>query len=115
MGTGNTKEMSTAGNRGSNEDDDDDNGIEDAKKASFVPSDDPSLLSRAKNDPRSMTDQEWREVLSPQQYRVARKSGTERAFTGDLWDNKKKGEMRRGNLLSKKRSVLHAHSQTTTF
>ncbi len=28
------------------------------------------------------TDREWREQLTPEQYRVARKGGTERAFTG---------------------------------
>ncbi len=34
---------------------------------------------------------EWKEELSPMQYKVLRKSGTERAFTGELWDNKKEG------------------------
>ncbi|MBJ3774482.1 peptide-methionine (R)-S-oxide reductase MsrB [Acuticoccus mangrovi] len=30
------------------------------------------------------SDQEWREQLTPEQYRVARKHGTERAFTSPL-------------------------------
>ena len=37
------------------------------------------------------TDNEWREILTPEQYRVTRKHGTERAFTGPNWDNKEPG------------------------
>ena len=32
------------------------------------------------------TDAEWRKLLTPEQYQVLRKEGTERAFTGKLWD-----------------------------
>jgi peptide-methionine (R)-S-oxide reductase len=37
------------------------------------------------------SDAEWRELLTPEQYRVARKHGTERAFTGEYWDTKTDG------------------------
>jgi len=37
------------------------------------------------------TDQEWQKELTPEQYEVLRKAGTERAFTGAYWDNHEKG------------------------
>ncbi|MFN0041707.1 MAG: peptide-methionine (R)-S-oxide reductase MsrB [Alphaproteobacteria bacterium] len=33
------------------------------------------------------TDDEWRALLTPEQYRVCRRKGTERAFSGALHDN----------------------------
>ena len=40
------------------------------------------------------SDMEWKDQLSPEQYRVTRKKGTERAFTGALWENHDDGTYR---------------------
>jgi len=37
------------------------------------------------------SDEEWRAILSPDQYKILRKKGTERAFTGPYWDSKEEG------------------------
>src|ERR1700730_15623281 len=37
------------------------------------------------------TDAEWRRLLTPEQYQVARGKGTERPFCGTLLDNKRQG------------------------
>lgn len=41
-----------------------------------------------------LSDAEWRERLTPEQYKIARKHGTERAFTSPLNNNKEKGVYR---------------------
>lgn len=40
------------------------------------------------------TEEEWRRELTPEQYRVTREQGTERAFTGEYWDTKEEGVYR---------------------
>ena len=34
---------------------------------------------------------EWARELSPEQYRILRQKGTERAFTGEFWDSHRQG------------------------
>ena len=40
------------------------------------------------------SDAEWRQELTEEQYHVTRQKGTERAFTGELCDNKEQGVYR---------------------
>jgi peptide-methionine (R)-S-oxide reductase len=39
-------------------------------------------------------DAEWRKTLTPEQFEVARRKGTERAFSGAYWDNHAPGVYR---------------------
>jgi peptide-methionine (R)-S-oxide reductase len=49
-------------------------------------------MSETGNSPKiQKSDSEWRDELSPEQYRILRQAGTERAFTGPFWNSKEKG------------------------
>ena len=39
----------------------------------------------------SKNDDEWRQQLSPDQFRICRKKGTEAAFSGNYWNTKETG------------------------
>ena len=39
----------------------------------------------------SKSDEEWKKILTSEQFNVCRKKGTERAFTGIYWDSKDTG------------------------
>lgn len=49
------------------------------------------MLGSTMADPKSLTEQQWREQLTPEQFRVLREHGTERAFTGAYWSTKAPG------------------------
>ena len=44
------------------------------------------------DDKVEKSDEEWRRELTLEQYRVLRQKGTERAFSGALWDDHEPGQ-----------------------
>ncbi|MGO4806180.1 peptide-methionine (R)-S-oxide reductase MsrB [Arthrobacter sp. 2MCAF15] len=45
----------------------------------------------AAGKPVGKTDAQWREELTPEEYRVLRQAGTERPYTGEYWDTHTRG------------------------
>lgn len=56
-----------------------------------------SVADSTKNKEKKMDDkiirseEEWKKILTPEQYRVLREKGTERAYTGEYWNHFEEG------------------------
>lgn len=62
-----------------------------AENACALPSGDGLANKISQEVASSRTEDEWREILTPEQFRVLRQHGTERPFRNEFWDNKAKG------------------------
>lgn len=54
----------------------------------------PAMNGRLPDNEIPKTDAEWQKRLTPEQFEIARKKGTERAFTGKYWNTKTPGTYR---------------------
>jgi peptide-methionine (R)-S-oxide reductase len=64
------------------------------------------------------SEEEWKRELTPEQFRILRRKGTEPAFHNEYWDNKKKGTYRCagcGNPLFSSEAKFESHSGWPSF
>jgi peptide-methionine (R)-S-oxide reductase len=76
------------------------------------------MTNRAATEKLPTTDQEWRRRLSPKQYQMLRRAGTERPFTGKYVDTDDDGVYRCAacaNILFDSRTKYHSGSGWPSF
>lgn len=59
-----------------------------------TPTPEPKTVQDQPSEWQGLTEAQWRDRLTPDQYRILRKKGTERSFSGEYWDAKTNGEYR---------------------
>ena len=84
--------IKAAGNKPSSKENPHMSAHSDSEKVTVRLLDSEGRLSKPKTVPRvNLSDEEWQKRLTPEQFEILRKKGTERAFTGKLLKNKEEG------------------------
>lgn len=67
---------------------------ENVRKTTMIKTSQGELPIDASTGKVTLTEEQWKQRLSPEQYRILRQKGTERAFTGKEWNTDGQGEYR---------------------